>query len=215
MIDYRGEPTKVMPLVPFFDFVMREPAQDVSERDGASTSAPADRDCRRIVIVGNPNVGKSVVFNRLTGRYVTVSNYPGTTVEVSRGRTWIEGAEFEVIDTPGMYSLRPISEEERVGRALLLQETPDVVLHVLDAKNVERMLPFTLQLIEAGLPVVVLANMLDEAERLGVQVDLRALGEALGVPVVGAVALTGRGIDELRRTLHEYTVGNGTRLLPV
>src|SRR5512142_2753632 len=103
-----------------------------------------------VAIVGNPNVGKSVTFNRLTGMYAAVSNYPGTTVEVSRGKATLRGITFEVVDTPGMYALLPITEEERVARAILLAETPVVVLHVVDAKNLERMLPFTLQLIEAG-----------------------------------------------------------------
>ncbi|MFN3422045.1 MAG: FeoB small GTPase domain-containing protein, partial [Armatimonadota bacterium] len=105
---------------------------------------------KRVALVGSPNVGKSLIFNRLTGIYVTVSNYPGTTVEIFRGRTYIEGVLYEIIDTPGMYSLLPSSEDERVARRLLMEERPDVVVHVVDAKNLERMLPLTLQLIEAG-----------------------------------------------------------------
>src|SRR3989338_3827795 len=92
-----------------------------------------EENLRRIAIVGSPNVGKSVLFNRLTGSYVTVSNYPGTTVEVSRGRAKIGEEEFEVIDTPGMYSLLPITEEERVARDILLNEKPDIVVHIVDA----------------------------------------------------------------------------------
>src|SRR3989338_5151431 len=107
---------------------------------------------KKIAIVGSPNVGKSLLFNRLTGVYVTVSNYPGTTVEVTRGKCRIGEDEFEVIDTPGMYSLLPITEEERVARKILFDEKPDVVIHVMDAKNLERMLVFALQLIEAKLP---------------------------------------------------------------
>src|SRR5215831_6373793 len=107
--------------------------------DALDVTGP-DAPHKRLVIAGNPNVGKSVLFNRLTGTYVVVSNYPGTTVEVSRGRTWIGGSIFEVVDTPGMYSLRAHSDEERVARALLLNEHADIVLHVVDAKNLERML---------------------------------------------------------------------------
>jgi ferrous iron transport protein B len=102
-------------------------------------------------IVGSPNVGKSVIFNNLTGAYVTVSNYPGTTVDVSRGRARIDDEEIEIVDTPGMYSLLPITEEERVARVILLEEEPEVILHVVDSKNLERMLPLTIQFIEAGL----------------------------------------------------------------
>jgi ferrous iron transport protein B len=153
---------------------------------------------KRVLIVGSPNVGKSVLFNRLTGRYVVVSNYPGTTVEVSRSRMTLDGEEVDVVDTPGMYSLRPISDEERVGRRLLLNEPADVVLHVVDAKNLTRMLPFTLQLIECGLPVALVVNMLDEAERLGITVDLKRLRDALGIPVAGISALRNAGMDQVR-----------------
>jgi len=152
--------------------------------------------------VGSPNVGKSVIFNALTGAYVTVSNYPGTTVELARGRGRINGVEYEVVDTPGMYSLLPITGEEMVARDILLQEQPDVVLHVIDAKNVERMLPLTLQLMEAGLPVVLVANVLDEAEHMGMHLDLQALQQRLGIPVVGTVGTSGRGLDALRSVIH-------------
>ncbi|MHB9132335.1 MAG: ferrous iron transport protein B [Armatimonadota bacterium] len=154
-----------------------------------------------LAIVGNPNVGKSVLFNRFTGAYVTVSNYPGTTVEVSRGHARLSGLEIEVVDTPGMYSLLPISEEEAVARRLLLEEHPHQVLHVLDAKNLQRMLPFTLQLLEAGLPVVLALNMLDESEELGFGFDLAALAEQLGIPVLGTAGASNRGIPELMRAL--------------
>ncbi|NIA16660.1 MAG: ferrous iron transport protein B, partial [Nitrospiraceae bacterium] len=151
----------------------------------------------KILIVGNPNVGKSVLFNRLTGRYVTVSNYPGTTVEVARGRSRVLDGRFEVVDTPGMYSLSPITEEERVACRLLLNEPAQAVLHVIDAKNIQRMLGLTLQLIEAGLVVVLVLNMVDEARRLGIRIDTRRLGELLRIPVVETVATTGEGIGEL------------------
>src|SRR5512147_3219942 len=112
-----------------------------------------------VAIVGSPNVGKSALFNRLTGAYVTVSNYPGTTVEVTRGRC--QAAGLQVVDTPGLYSLLPTTEEERVARRLLFAESPQAVLNVADAKNLERLLPLTLQLLEAGLPVMLVANILD------------------------------------------------------
>ena len=154
-----------------------------------------------LAIVGCPNVGKSVLFNRFTGAYVTVSNYPGTTVEVSRGKAKLAGAEIEVVDTPGMYSLLPISEEEAVARRLLLEESPRQVLHVLDAKNLQRMLPMTLQLLEAGLPVVLALNMLDESEELGFSFDLYALSEHLGIPVLGTAGAANVGVKALMDTL--------------
>jgi len=157
----------------------------------ASTQLP------KILIVGSPNVGKSVLFNRLTNRYVTVSNYPGTTVEVARGRSKVLQGRFEVVDTPGMYSLSAITEEERVAGRLLLSEQAQAVLHVVDAKNIQRMLGLTLQLIEAGLPVILVLNMADEARELGIRIDTKRLGELLNIPVVETVATTGEGIGEL------------------
>src|SRR5512138_699886 len=163
--------------------------------------APATR---KVALVGNPNVGKSVLFNALTGAYVTVSNYPGTSVEVSRGNATIEGVACQIMDTPGMYSILPITEEERVAREILLNESPDVVLHVLDARNLERMLTMTLQLIDAQLPVVLVVNIMDEAERMGLAIDIPLLQEKLGIPVIGAATAKKRGLDEIRRAIVSY-----------
>jgi len=157
----------------------------------------------KIALVGNPNVGKSALFNALTGRYVTVSNYPGTTVEISRGKARFGNITAEVVDTPGIYSLLPITDEERVARSILFQEKPDLIIHVVDAKNLSRMLPFTLQLLELGIPVVLDLNIMDEAERAGIRIDLEKLERMLGIPVVGTVSVTGRGIGELKRRVEE------------
>ncbi|WP_085815091.1 ferrous iron transport protein B [Geoanaerobacter pelophilus] len=156
---------------------------------------------KKVALVGNPNVGKSVLFNALTGAYVTVSNYPGTSVEVSRGSTAINGEEFEIIDTPGMYSILPITEEERVAREILLTERPHLVLHVLDARNLERMLPMTLQLIEAELPVVLVVNIMDEAARMGLEIDIPLLSKRLGIPVIGAATAKKIGVPEIRAAI--------------
>ena len=158
----------------------------------------------RVRIVGSPNVGKSAVFNSLTGAYVTVSNYPGTTVNMSRGKAVIAGEEFEVVDTPGMYSLLPITEEERVARSTLMEKKPEVILHVVDARNLDRMLPLTLQLIEGEFPIILDLNMMDEAETAGIEINIEKLEEELGIPVVATVATAGRGIKALRRRLGEY-----------
>ena len=159
---------------------------------------------RKLAIVGSPNVGKSVIFNNLTGSYADVSNYPGTTVEVSRGKCKIGGEEFEAIDTPGMYSFLPISEEEKVGRSILLAENPCVILHIIDAKNLERMLVMTLQLLEAGLPVILVLNIFDEAEGLGIDIDIGRLEKELNIPVVKTVGTTGAGMDILRGKIEEH-----------
>ncbi len=165
------------------------------------TSQKASSEERKIILVGNPNVGKSVLFNALTGAYTTVSNYPGTSVEVSRGHCELEGCRYEVLDTPGMYSLLPITEEERVARTILLEEDPHVVVHVLDARNIDRMLPMTLQLIEAKLPVILVVNIMDEAERLGMAIDTGLLQEKLGIPVIGAATARKRGLNEIRAAI--------------
>ena len=154
--------------------------------------------------MGSPNVGKSLIFNRLSGAYVTVSNYPGTTVEVTRARAKVDGMEYELLDTPGMYSLMPLTEEERVARAILLRQKPAAVLQVVDARDLERMLPLTLQLIEAGLPLILDLNMMDEAEGMGLRLDAERLEAELGIPVVVTVATTGRGIMVLKRKLAKY-----------
>jgi ferrous iron transport protein B len=157
-----------------------------------------------LIIVGSPNVGKSVIFNKLTGSYATVSNYPGTTVELTRGTGQFHSYRLEVVDTPGAYSLLPITEEERVTRAVLLEEKAKIVLHVIDAKNLERMLCLTLQLIEAGLPTIVVLNMLDELEGVGKKINIETLEKRLRIPIVGVVATTGKGIDILKNRIADY-----------
>jgi ferrous iron transport protein B len=157
-----------------------------------------------IALVGMPNVGKSVLFNALTGIYVTVSNYPGTTVEVSRGLVQIGEQSITVIDTPGMYSLLPITEEEKVARDLLLVEPVAAVIHVVDAKNLGRMLPLTFQLIEAELPVILAVNMMDEAHRWGLDLRQDSLEMELGIPVVCMAAALNQGIDELKHRIAPF-----------
>lgn len=162
---------------------------------------------KKIIVAGNPNVGKSVLFGALTGKYATVSNYPGTTVEVLRGPVLIGNNEYEVVDTPGMYSIFPVTEEERVARDIIFSEKPDVVVHVADARNIERMLSLTLQLIEAGLPVILVLNIMDEAEAEGVSVDILELEKQLGVPVVSAAFAKGRGLTELKERIGRNEAG--------
>lgn len=154
----------------------------------------------RILLVGNPNVGKSVLFNLLTGRYATVSNYPGTTVEMARGRLRGRGQQPEVIDTPGINSLVPVSVDELVTRELILGGA-DTVVQVIDARNLARGLRITAELAELGLPVVVALNMVDEAAIDGVTINSEKLAAALGVEVVPTVAVERRGITELFHAL--------------
>ena len=156
----------------------------------------------KILLMGSPNVGKSMLFNRLTGRYVTVSNYPGTTIEVAVGHRKISGCKYEIIDTPGMYSLSAITAEEKVAADMLLNENAAVVIHVIDSKNIERSLGLTLQLIEAGHAVIVALNMADEARSLGIKIDLDKLRNVLGIAVLETVATTGEGVKQLLDGIH-------------
>ncbi len=164
---------------------------------GGSASAGEPAAELRVALVGAPNVGKSSLFNRLTGTYVTVSNYPGTSVGVDRGHGRFEGRVVEVVDTPGLYSLMPTTEEERVARWVVLDADADVLVQVVDAKTLERALPMTFQLLEVGRPLVLAVNMMDEAQSLGLEVDHRLLSERLGVEVVPVAAVKGWGLKEL------------------
>ncbi len=167
-------------------------------------AAQIETELDKIILAGSPNVGKSVVFGSLTGKYVNVSNYPGTTVEVTRGKGRLGDKDFAVIDTPGMYSMLSITEEERVAMSMLLEASPKVIIQVADAKSMERMFHLTLQLIEAELPVILDLNLLDEAESLGIKIDVGLLERELGIPVVATVATEGRGMDVLKEGIIHY-----------
>ena len=156
---------------------------------------------RTVILVGNPNVGKSVLFGALTGRYVTVSNYPGTTVEVTRGSATIEGQPWHVMDTPGTNNLLPMSEDEQVTRDILLSERGYVALQVCDAKNLRRGLLVSLQLAEAGIPFALALNMADEAASRGFAIDAERLSRELGVDVVPTVAVQRQGVPALQARL--------------
>ena len=151
----------------------------------------------KILLAGNPNTGKSVFFNRITGIGVIVSNYPGTTVELMEGRTKFNGREITVIDLPGTYSLGAGSMDERVARAAILEEKPAVVINIVDAANLERNLYLTLQLLELQTPVVVALNMVDEARKRGIEIDHEKLSKLLGVPVIPTIATRGEGIRKV------------------
>ena len=178
------------------------------ERDLTATAAccgtktvAAPAGARKVVLVGNPNVGKSLFFNAFTGLYVDVSNFPGTTVAVSSGRM----GDDVVLDTPGIYGVSSFNDEETVARDIVLEA--DVVVNVVDAVHLERDLFLTQQVIDMGIPVVLALNMMDEARAQGVLVDAEELSSRLGVPVIPTVALTGAGFDDVRRALDSATPG--------
>jgi ferrous iron transport protein B len=155
----------------------------------------------RILLVGNPNVGKSVIFGLLTGKYVTVSNYPGTTVEVSHGNISLDGKRLLVVDSPGVNSFTPMSEDERVTRDILLTEKPESVVLVADSKNLKRGLMLLLQLAEMELPCILTLNMEDEAKARGIEIDMNTLEKILGIKVIATVAPQRIGISQLRDAL--------------
>jgi ferrous iron transport protein B len=155
----------------------------------------------KIVLVGNPNVGKSAIFGLLTGKYVTVSNYPGTTVEVTQGNISLDGKRLLLIDTPGVNSLVPMSEDEIVTRNILLSNSLSAVVQVGDAKNIKRTMLVTIQLVEMGIPMILDLNMIDEAMDIGISIDIGKLKEILGINVVGTIASQRKGIKELKEAI--------------
>ncbi len=154
----------------------------------------------KILLMGNPNVGKSVIFSRLTGIEVVSVNYPGTTVEYTEGRMKLGDEMATVVDPPGVYSLDPTSRVEEVTREIFDQGA-DVIVNVIDSTNLERNLNLTLQILERGLPTVIALNLWDVAVRKGIEIDVAALENELGVPVVPTVAVSGQGIHELVDTI--------------
>lgn len=161
---------------------------------GGGSTAPASG--ANIILVGNHNVGKSVIFGWLTGTYVTVANYPGTTVEITRGVARNDGHRT-VIDTPGVSSLHPISEDERITRDVVLNESAAAVLQIADAKNLRRALLITTQLSELNLPLVLALNMMDEAAARNIHIDSTKLAAKLGIPVVTTAATKREGLEQL------------------
>ncbi|TLM98896.1 ferrous iron transport protein B, partial [bacterium] len=161
---------------------------------GAHTHSPPQLSAegrKKLVLAGNPNVGKSVFFGAFSGMYVEVSNFPGTTVEVLAGKV----GDWALFDTPGVYGVGSFNDEERVARDVILDA--DVVVNVVDSTHLERDLFLTIQIIDMGIPVVVALNFADEAEGLGLKIDAGRLSELLGVEVIPCTAVAGRGIAEV------------------
>src|SRR4030043_442340 len=171
-----------------------------TQREIKSTESTREK----VILIGNPNVGKSVIFNYLTGKYVTVSNYPGTTVEVATGTLSAHGKKFEVLDTPGVNSLIPMSEDEKVTRDILLKEPKSHLVQVMDTKNIRRGLLISLQLVEMGLPFIVLLNMWDEAKSRGIEIKIQTLSEILGAPILKTVATRQKGLEKIKENLQAH-----------
>ena len=159
-----------------------------------------------VALAGNPNVGKSTLFNRLTGLQAVTANYPGKTVDLNLGVAKFGAKKIGVIDLPGTYGLDPTSDDQWVARRAILEERPDAVVVVVDASNLQRNLYQTLQLIELGFPIVIALNLVDHAEKVGIRTDCQKLSKLLGAPVIRTVATKGEGIQELLECLTSRTV---------
>ena len=162
-----------------------------------------------IALAGNPNVGKSTVFNALTGSHQHVGNWPGKTVEKKEGIFKHSSGELTVVDLPGTYSLSAFSLEEQIARDYIIEERPKVVVDVVDAANIERNLYLTAQILETGIPVIIVLNMKDQAEARGLKINAARLSEMLGgIPVIPMVASRGQGLNELKAAI-VTVAGNG------
>ncbi|NQV15767.1 ferrous iron transport protein B [bacterium] len=168
-----------------------------------------------IAIAGNPNCGKTTIFNALTGARQQVGNWPGVTVERKSGRFKHLEHKFDVIDLPGTYSLTAFSAEERIVQQFLLNEKPDVVINIIDASNLERNLFLTTQLIELGSPMVIVLNMMDMADEKGLEIDIETLATLLGAPVVPIVGRSGEGIDVLKEKIVRVATELSTKSRPI
>lgn len=173
----------------------------MNNHDSGDGERYRDSNLHKVLLIGNPNVGKSALFGLLTGKYVTVSNYPGTTVEVTYGNAVLNRTRTLVIDTPGVNSLVPMSEDEKVTRDMLLTDRAGVVVQVADTKNLRRGLLITLQLSEMEVPFILDLNMDDEAKSRGILIDQERLSQLLGIEVVKTVAIRRSGIDKLLKSI--------------
>ena len=160
----------------------------------------------KVLLMGHPNVGKSVVFNRLTGARATESNYPGTTVDYTKGWMRLEGKNVEIIDVPGTFSLEPKDKAEEVAVKMLEENKDAIVICVIDASKIERGLYLGLQIIEKGYPVVIALNMWDVAKDKNIEIDVKQLEQTLGVPVIPTIAVSGERIKELVSKIKETSL---------
>ncbi|RLB75457.1 MAG: ferrous iron transporter B, partial [Deltaproteobacteria bacterium] len=159
---------------------------------------------KKVALAGNPNSGKSTIFNALTGGHAHVGNWPGVTVERKDGEFEYKGKTFIVTDLPGTYSLTSYSIDERIARDFIVKERPDVVVSIIDSTNIKRNLYHTISLIELGANVIIDLNMADILEQKKIKIDTKKMEELLGVPVVLTSGTKGFGLDELKNKIADY-----------
>lgn len=180
--------------------VEQEVQQDVEPPTQYNADGTPKRKRKTFALAGNPNCGKTTLFNELTGTNQHVGNWPGVTVTQKVGRLKSEYGDADIVDLPGIYSLNSYSIEERVARSYIVNDKPDVVIDVIEATNIERNLFLTCQIAELGVPMVLAVNMMDEAAKAGDHIDIKKLSDLLGLPVVPITAVTGEGVIELMHT---------------
>lgn len=177
-------------------------AHERAEHGGVPDYASHDTREMKLALVGNPNCGKTTLFNALTGSNQYVGNWPGVTVEKKEGKASVDGHPVTIVDLPGIYSLSPYSMEEIVARDFIVGERPDAIIDIVDATNIERNLYLTAQLLELERPMVIALNFMDEVEKHGDKIDVQRLSEALGVPVIPITARSGENVEEMLRIAH-------------
>ena len=181
---------------------MEDHAHELEVHGAAYDSSAHDSRPMRIALAGNPNCGKTTLFNALTGSNQYVGNWPGVTVEKKEGTAHLGDKTLTVVDLPGIYSLSPYSMEEIVARDFIIGEAPDCIIDIVDATNLERNLYLTVQLLELERPTVLALNFMDEVEKRGDRIDVDRLSKELGIPVVPITARTGEGLEKLLHTAH-------------
>ena len=165
-----------------------------------------------VALAGNPNSGKTTVFNNLTGAHQYVGNWPGVTIEKKEGRHIYQGYCIRVVDLPGVYSLTAYSPDEVIARNFIVDQKPDVVVDIIDASNLERNLYLTVQILEMGAPLIIALNMMDMAQTMGHLINIKALTQETGAPVVTMIASHNRGTDELlAEIVRTATGGNNNK----
>ena len=178
-----------------------------SNKSGDIDADAAETNSLTVAIAGNPNCGKSALFNNFTGIRQKTGNWPGVTVDRKQGFFELQGRTITVYDLPGIYSLDASSIDEEVTRDYLLSRDASLIINVVDASNLERNLYLTAQLLEMGVPIVLVLNMMDVARKRGIDIDIKKLSQKLGCPVVPVVAISGEGMDILKQEILATTAG--------